>query len=110
MTTSSTLAQIAAEMRAYAIDNPRLHSTININPYRRRLSKGLKIVLYLGRNHIWHLSLYRTATPPSPTEIAICRNVFNIPKDADQKTDDVHGWPIIRITWTEPGQMKLVPK
>ena len=56
---NNSLARIAAEMRSYAIDNPRLATTGDTGPYRRKLTGGLGLVLYLNAYHTWHLSMYR---------------------------------------------------
>lgn len=101
------LAAIAAEMRSYAIDNPRLSTAADISPFRRSLPGGLRLVLYLDAYQNWHLSLYRENVYPSRTEIQLINRAFNIPDDALETIRQVGPWHIIKLKWAEPGDQKL---
>jgi len=108
------LKEIGAEMRRYAIENPRLSAGAEIAPYRRTLRNGLRVVLFVGVDHVWRLSAYRLGVYPSRKEIEILKRDFGIPDEAKEQYVDVPGnapveqqWRIIRLTWLETEQRPL---
>ena len=102
-----SLNHIAAQMRKTAINSPRLASTADIAPYRRSLTGGLRLVLFLDVHQTWHLSLYRPNTWPSAKELEIVRRDFDVPKHANLTRQNIHGWYIIRLKWVEEEQKPL---
>lgn len=107
--TETKLKTIATEMIEYARLHPRLNTSDDINQYRRRLSGGLRLVLYLDRYSVWRLSLYRGNKPPSPTEVETVRRDFQVPAAAKKETEIVHSWKVIRLSWPDPPRISQPP-
>lgn len=112
--TKGDLKQIASGMRAYAVAHPRTGSDIEIERYRRTLTGGLRIVLFVDLNHRWHLSAYRLGVYPGPTEIDVLKRDFGVPADALMEKARLPGnvaperqWHIIRLKWIETEQRPL---
>lgn len=108
------LKRIAGEMRDYAIQHPRTRSDVDINQFRRGLTGGLRIVLFVDLNHRWHLSAYRLGVYPSSKEIDVLKRDFNVPADALLEKNRLPGtapeerqWHIIRLKWIEIEQRPL---
>jgi hypothetical protein len=103
----SELKAIAQEMREYALAHVRTGSG-DIEPYRRELSRGLRVVLYVDVNGTWHLSMYREGVYPSEAEVRIIRRDFAVPDDARTERQVVgRHWYVVRLEWREAGQVKL---
>ena len=66
------LVTIAADMRQFI-------ERSGAKWVHRRLSRGLEMVLQNSGERQWRLALARTDTEPSPDEIAICQQAFNVP-------------------------------
>lgn len=100
-----SLEQIAAEMKSYAIENPLVSTAGDMKNYQRQLSGGLHLTLVLTFGS-WRLSLARNNVTPSATEIAVCRQTFNIPDTALLERPKAPGdWKVVRLSW--PPQEKL---
>ena len=65
------LVTIAADMRQFVEGS-------GCQWVHRRLSRGLEMVLQNDERQ-WRLALARPDTAPSPEEIAICQQAFNVP-------------------------------
>jgi hypothetical protein len=101
------LKEIAKEMREYALAHVRTGSG-DIEPYRRELSRGLRVVLYVDVNGTWHLSMYREGVYPSEAEIRIIKRDFGAPEDVRSERQVMgRHWYIVRLEWRESGQGKL---
>lgn len=101
-------------MRDFAIANPRLSSAADIGPYRRMLAGGLRVVLYVGVDHVWHMSAYRLGVLPSRKEIEILKRDFSVPAEVKEQTVAIPGdvppeqqWMIVRLRWIETEQVPL---
>ena len=108
------LKKIAGEMRDYAIRNPRTRSDVDIKQFRRGLTGGLRIVLFVDLSHRWHLSAYRLGVYPSPKEVDVLKRDFNVPADALLEKNRLpitategQQWCIIRLKWIEVEQRPL---
>ena len=66
------LVTIAADMRQFV-------ERSGFRWVHRRLRHGLEIVLQKDDSRQWRLALARPDTAPSPDEIAICQQAFNVP-------------------------------
>lgn len=75
--------------------------------YRRQLTGGLRLVLYIKPDHTWRLSLYRPLVYPSPSEIQVVKRDFSIPATIKESQQQIDGWYIIRLEWQELTQGKL---
>ncbi len=102
------LETIAAEMKKYAIENPRRGTVMPIEPYQHRLGGGLCLSLYLDLHHVWHLSLTRQDIAPSRGEVVKMKQVFGIPSDATESQRKVGKiWYVFRFTWPDEGPKKF---
>lgn len=107
--TTGGLKKFAIMMRRYAIEHPRANSSEPIEPYRVKLSGGLRIVLYLDLYHTWHLSMYRQGVEPAQEEIKAVRRDFAVPAEAEISRRVIGGeWHTVDLTWPEsPDQRPL---
>lgn len=100
---ATKLDQIAATMYA-DVDRPGKWT-------RTKLAHGLDMILHRVDEHRWRLALAREGIYPSDTEIAICRESFDVPPAAEEKrTQKVHHHPktkrtivyhVAELTWIE---------
>ena len=81
---------------------------------RRTLAGGLRVVLFVGVDHVWHLSAYRLGVLPSRKEIEILKRDFDVPAEAKEQTVAIPGdvppeqqWRIVRLRWVETEQVPL---
>lgn len=102
------LQNIAAEMRALIVTAGAAYS-------HQRLTRGLEIVLQRKLEDTgairWRLALARTGVAPSPEEIAICRDAFNVPVGSEDttstkertnaKTSTTTTWHVVEVCWYE---------
>lgn len=88
-----TLTQIAFLMRREARRGLRA---------RRTLRRGLTLTLWRERDD-WFLSLARQDQPPGETEIAVCRNRFDVPEDAAVETSS----SVVVLRWSDPPARQL---
>jgi hypothetical protein len=92
------LEQIAAEMLAHYREPPR----------RWKLTGGLMLSLgYDDELDRLALHLMRKNVFPSPTEVRICRQVFEVPNDVRPIEAECNELKIIRLIWPRNGQMRL---
>jgi hypothetical protein len=78
---------------------------------RTKLAHGLDIILQRVDEHHWRLALAREGIYPSDTEIAICRESFDVPPAAEEsRKQKVHHHPktkrtivyhVAELTWIE---------
>lgn len=101
--TTQTLPEIAAEMGHEAAANLG-------SPIRRRLSRGLRLVM-LDTLRRRQLSLIRPDVRPSPKEVRIIRRDFAVPTGAKQIEDSrvIRGqvFFVVRLIWPKSGQMRI---
>lgn len=78
---------------------------------RYKLAHGLDIILHQVDDHRWRLALAREGIYPSDTEIAVCRDSFDVPPAAEEsRSQKVHHHPktrrtivyhVAELTWLE---------
>ena len=102
------LEQLYDEMRAAALRQPRTSTTSDLNPYRRTLENGIRLVFYLaiGRNQ-WKLSVYQAVSYPKPGDLKRIRQAFQVPDLAKDSRSVMSPWYIVRYEWPATAQGKL---
>ena len=77
--TSSASSTAPAKLITTAADMRRFIERSGARWVHRRLPRGLELVLQTTTDRQWRLALARPDTAPSPDEIAICQQAFNVP-------------------------------
>ena len=98
-------------LQSIALDMRRMLTDTDAAWVHRRLSHGLEIVLQRKSNGRWRLALGRESVQPSDQELAVCRPLFGVPVDAEErrfstskiqaKTNRLTLYHIAEMEWVE---------